>query len=49
LPEDITEKPEDGTLIYGLFLEGARWSAEEKSLTLSKNKELFSNLPMIKL
>lgn len=22
---DITEKPEDGCYIYGLYLEGARW------------------------
>ena len=32
-----------------MFLEGARWSSEEKSLTLSNPKELFSNLPLIKL
>jgi len=24
--KDVTEKPEDGALIYGLYLEGCKWS-----------------------
>jgi dynein heavy chain len=47
--ETITEKPEDGCFIYGLFLEGARWSHEKNSLIDPKPKELFSPLPTLHL
>jgi dynein heavy chain, axonemal len=40
-------KPEDGCFIYGLFLEGARWSYEDQSLVDPKPKELFSPMPAI--
>lgn len=32
-PSDITESPEDGCLIYGLFLEGCRWDYDKHQLT----------------
>lgn len=48
-PADIKEGPKDGCLIYGLFLEGCRWDYENHQLTDSRNKELFSDLPMIYL
>jgi dynein heavy chain len=47
--EEITEKPEDGCYIFGLFLEGARWSHEQTSLIDPKPKELFSPLPTMHL
>lgn len=45
--EDQKEKPEDGSYIVGLFLEGARWDKEVKSLVDPKPKELFSPMPTI--
>jgi len=47
--QEITQKPEDGCYIYGMFLEGARWSSEKHALTDSKPKELYSDLPLIQL
>lgn len=29
-PEEIEERPEDGVLIYGLFIEGAKWDKENE-------------------
>lgn len=48
-PDDVKEAPKDGCLIYGLFLEGCRWDYSNHQLTDSRNKELFSDLPMIYL
>lgn len=44
---DDIPRPEDGCVIYGLFLEGSRWSKEENSLIDPKPKELFSPMPPI--
>ncbi|KAL0205536.1 hypothetical protein P9112_000843 [Eukaryota sp. TZLM1-RC] len=48
-PEELTCHPEDGCYVYGLYLEGASWSAEENSLIESPPKELFSEFPVIHL
>lgn len=48
-PSEIKEAPKDGCLIYGMFLEGCRWDFDKHQLTDSRNKELFSDLPMIYL
>jgi len=47
-PEEL-EKPEDGVYVFGLFLEGAKWDEEIKSLVDPKPKELFSPMPTIHL
>lgn len=39
--------PEDGALISGLFLEGARWDYKKQSLAESQPKILFSKVPII--
>lgn len=41
--------PADGTLVTGLFLEGAAWSSSEKCLTESASGQLHSAMPVIKL
>jgi len=46
---DELERPEDGCLIHGLFLEGARWDSHKHVLTHSKPKELFTDFPMMHL
>lgn len=43
----ITEKPDDGVYVRGLFLEGARWDYTMHELGESKNKILFSPAPII--
>jgi len=44
---DIKEKPKDGCLIYGMFLEGSRWDYQKHALAESKPKELYSDVPLI--
>ena len=44
--EDISEKPESGCYIYGLFLEGAKWDEERMMLAESSPKELFVTFPL---
>jgi dynein heavy chain len=39
---EITDKPEDGVIVWGLFLEGARWDISQASLAESRPKELFT-------
>ena len=43
------EKPVDGVYIRGLYLEGARYSEEEGSITESLPKQLYTDLPTIHL
>jgi dynein heavy chain len=45
--ESKRPKPHDGCYIYGLYLEGARWSSLDNSLVDPKPKELFSPMPTI--
>ncbi|CAG9334937.1 unnamed protein product [Blepharisma stoltei] len=45
--DDNPKKPEDGVLVTGMFLEGARWSYKKKQLAESKPKKLFTECPMI--
>nr|XP_019941835.1 PREDICTED: dynein heavy chain 1, axonemal [Paralichthys olivaceus] len=44
---EITEKPNAGCYIHGLFLEGARWDSEAGQLTESRPKELHTKMSII--
>merc|ERR1712216_251891 len=41
-PEQLTEAPDDGCYIYGLFCEGARFDWEAGLLAESRPKELYT-------
>ena len=45
--DKVTEKPEDGCYVYGMFLEGARWNYETHLLDNSLNRELYTDVPLI--
>ena len=45
--EQIKEKPADGVYNRGLFLEGARWDPDIKSINDSRPKQLFTPMPVI--
>ena len=45
--EDVTTPPEEGVLLYGLFLEGAAWDRRNSRLTEPIPKVLFVQLPVI--
>jgi dynein heavy chain len=47
--KDIHARPSEGCYIYGLFLEGARWSRKDHELRESNDKELFMQMAPIKL
>jgi dynein heavy chain len=46
VPKNVEERPAEGVYVYGLFLEGCRWSYEEHTLVPSRPKELYTDLPM---
>jgi dynein heavy chain len=46
---DIQERPKDGVLISGLFIEGASWDREREVLADPRPKELFQEMPPILL
>merc|ERR1712070_217898 len=46
---EVSAKPEDGCIIFGLFMEGARWNAEKHSVDESRPKELFTAMVPIHL
>eukprot|EP00929_Paragymnodinium_shiwhaense_P087548 TRINITY_DN476_c0_g5_i1.p1 TRINITY_DN476_c0_g5~~TRINITY_DN476_c0_g5_i1.p1 ORF type:complete len:2570 (-),score=757.67 TRINITY_DN476_c0_g5_i1:167-7876(-) len=45
--KELTEKPEDGVYIYGIFMEGARWDSRGHRLADSRPKELYTDLPSL--
>lgn len=45
--KELTKPPEDGVYVYGLFLEGARWSTGTHQIEDSRPKELFTEVPSL--
>jgi dynein heavy chain len=45
--EEISESPEDGCYIRGLYLEGARYNPKTQQLDECKAKELYYEMPVI--
>ncbi|KAL8275068.1 hypothetical protein Esti_000947 [Eimeria stiedai] len=43
----VEEIPDDGCLVYGIFLEGCRWDPEKRTLAPSRPKVLFEKLPVL--
>jgi len=46
-PMNVLEKPKDGCYVYGMFLEGAKWNYTTHNLDHSKNRELYTDVPLI--
>lgn len=44
---EMTEKPDVGCYIHGLFLEGARWDNESGQLAESTPKELYTEMAIM--
>ncbi|KAI7795154.1 dynein axonemal heavy chain 1 [Triplophysa rosa] len=44
---ELTQRPDIGCFIHGLFLEGARWDPEEGLLAESRPKELYTEMAVI--
>ena len=43
----VSVPPDDGCMVYGLFLEGASWDLLEEILSESNPKQLFQSMPMV--
>uniref|UniRef100_G1R661 Dynein axonemal heavy chain 1 n=1 Tax=Nomascus leucogenys TaxID=61853 RepID=G1R661_NOMLE len=46
-PSELTQRPQVGCYIHGLFLEGARWDPEAFQLADSRPKELYTEMAVI--
>ncbi|XP_050636999.1 dynein axonemal heavy chain 1 [Macaca thibetana thibetana] len=46
-PSELTQRPQVGCYIHGLFLEGARWDPEALQLAESQPKELYTEMAVI--
>lgn len=44
---EVNTAPDDGVYVYGIFLDGARWSDRKAVLKESKPKLLFDVVPII--
>nr|WAW84827.1 axonemal dynein heavy chain 1 [Halisarca dujardinii] len=45
--QKLTQRPENGCYIYGLFVEGARWDMTNFVLSESRPKELYTDMPVM--
>jgi len=45
--EELTEAPEAGVYIYGMFMEGARWDTKLSRIEESRPKVLFVEMPVL--
>ena len=45
--EEITEAPEDGVIVFGLYLEGARFDQQAGVVVESRPGEMYDLLPAI--
>jgi len=45
--DELTTSPKDGVYVYGIFLEGARYSTATHQCEDSRPKELFTDLPAL--
>lgn len=43
----VTKAPDDGVYVYGMFLDGARWSGKKAVLKESRPKQLFDAMPVV--
>lgn len=48
-PSTITEKPQFGCYITGLFLEGVSWDSEKASIRAQRLKELIYEMPIVQI
>ena len=44
---ELTERPENGCYIHGLYVEGAHWDHEQFELSESIPKELYTDMPVM--
>ena len=47
VPLEVSKAPDDGILVFGLFIEGAKWSYEQRCLEEQVPGEMSSTMPMI--
>ena len=45
--QEVTEKPESGCMVYGMYLEGCKWDYDTHQLTESDPKKLYSEFPLM--
>ncbi|XP_075415820.1 dynein axonemal heavy chain 17 [Tenrec ecaudatus] len=45
--EDVTAPPREGSYVYGLFMEGARWDTQTSVIAEARLKELTPAMPVI--
>ncbi len=43
----MSERASDGCYVYGMYLEGARWDYSSHRLDHSRNRELYTDVPLI--
>jgi len=46
-PEEVTDASRDGSYIFGLTMEGARWDSNQMAISTSLPKEMFCPMPVI--